>query len=298
MSAKIIDGKFIASKIREKVCRKVEAFKNKNLTPGLTVVQVGDDPASTVYVLRKEKSAKELGFNSETIHLPGTVPQQELLSIVDGLNKNPSVHGILVQMPLPDHIDPNKVIQSISPQKDVDGFHPENVGLMVLGNPRFIPCTPAGIMEMLSYEEIDPDGKNVVVLGRSNIVGKPMANLLLQKAAGANATVTICHTGTKNLLEHTKRADILIAALGKAHAIKGEYLKEGSIVIDVGVNRLEDLSRKSGYRLVGDVDFDSAKEVASAITPVPGGVGPMTIVMLMMNTVKAAEYYKEHLQNE
>lgn len=290
MSAKIIDGKHIASKIKETVSQRVEELQEKNIIPGLTVVQVGEDPASTVYVSRKEKTAKDLGFNSETIHLPDSVSQNELSYVIDTLNQNHDVHGILVQMPLPNHIDPSKVIHHISPEKDVDGFHPENVGLLVSGKPRFVPCTPAGIMEMISFEKIDPKRKNVVVLGRSNIVGKPMANLLLQKAAGANATVTVCHTGTADLMEHTKKADILVAALGSANAVSGSIMKKGVVVIDVGVNRIEDASRKSGYRLVGDVDFDSAKKIASAITPVPGGVGPMTIVMLMMNTVKAAEF--------
>ncbi|MCH8126745.1 bifunctional 5,10-methylene-tetrahydrofolate dehydrogenase/5,10-methylene-tetrahydrofolate cyclohydrolase [candidate division KSB1 bacterium] len=289
MSAKVINGKLIAAKIRKNLVERIESLRKNNVIPGLTVVQVGDNLASTVYVSRKEKTAKELGLNSETIHLPNSVSQQELLNIVDGLNNNPSIHGILVQMPLPGQIDPNLVIRRISPEKDVDGFHPENVGLLVLGTPRFIPCTPAGIMEMLSMEKIDPAGKNVVVLGRSNIVGKPMANLLLQKADGANATVTICHTKTKNLKQHTKNADILIVALGRAHAIDGGFLKQGAVVIDVGVNRIEDSSRKSGYRLVGDVEFESAKEFAAAISPVPGGVGPMTIIMLMVNTVMAAE---------
>ena len=289
MSAKVINGKLIAAKIRKNLVERIESLRKNNVIPGLTVVQVGDNLASTVYVSRKEKTAKELGLNSETIHLPNSVSQQELLNIVDGLNNNPSIHGILVQMPLPGQIDPNLVIRRISPEKDVDGFHPENVGLLVLGTPRFIPCTPAGIMEMLSMEKIDPAGKNVVVLGRSNIVGKPMANLLLQKADGTNATVTICHTKTKNLKQHTKNADILIVALGRAHAIDGGFLKQGAVVIDVGVNRIEDSSRKSGYRLVGDVEFESAKEFAAAISPVPGGVGPMTIIMLMVNTVMAAE---------
>ncbi len=289
MTAKIIDGKLIAAKIRENLSERIKSLRKNNVVPGLTVVQVGDNPASTVYVSRKEKTAKELGLNSESIHLPDSVSQRELLNIVNRLNNKPSVHGILVQMPLPGQIDPNLVIRCISPEKDVDGFHPENVGLLVLGKPRFIPCTPAGIMEMLLKEEIDPAGKNVVVLGRSNIVGKPMANLLLQKANGANATVTICHTGTEDLMQHTKNADILIVALGKPHAINGRFLKQGAVVIDVGVNRIEDTSRKSGYRLVGDVEFESAKEIASAISPVPGGVGPMTIIMLMVNTVKAAE---------
>lgn len=289
MSAKVINGKLIAAKIRKNLVERIESLRKNNVIPGLTVVQVGDNLASTVYVSRKEKTAKELGLNSETIHLPNSVSQQELLNIVDGLNNNPSIHGILVQMPLPGQIDPNLVIRRISPEKDVDGFHPENVGLLVLGTPRFIPCTPAGIMEMLSMEKIDPAGKNVVVLGRSNIVGKPMANLLLQKADGANATVTICHTKTKDLKQHTKNADILIVALGRAHAIDGGFLKQGAVVIDVGVNRIEDSSRKSGYRLVGDVEFESAKEFAAAISPVPGGVGPMTIIMLMVNTVMAAE---------
>ena len=286
---KIIDGKLIAAEISSQLSVRLDKLKSRGVIPGLTVLLAGDDPASAVYVNRKDKSAKKLGIRSETIRLEETVSQSELLYIIERLNEDTLVHGILVQLPLPDHVNADAILEAISPEKDVDGFHPQNVGLLVLGKPKFVPCTPAGIMEMLAFEKIDPAGKNVVILGRSNIVGKPLANLLLQKKAGANATVTICHTGTKNIEEHTRQADILISALGKPYAVRAEATKKGAVVIDVGINRILDPPRESGYRLVGDVDFDAAKEVASAITPVPGGVGPMTIVMLMKNTVMAAE---------
>lgn len=289
MTAKIIDGKRVAGLISESLQSKMKELVSRSIVPGLTVVLVGDDPASRVYVSRKDKTARELGLNARTIELPDTVPQDELLGVIDELNNDLSVHGILVQLPLSGHIDSDLIVESIDPGKDVDGFHPRNVGALVLGKPGFVPCTPAGIMALLESENINPNGKNVVVLGRSNIVGKPVANLLLQKNPSANATVTICHTGTVDIKEFTSRADIVIAALGRANAVHGSILKQGAVVIDVGVNRVPDASRKSGYRLVGDVDFESASAIASAITPVPGGVGPMTIVMLMKNTIQAAE---------
>lgn len=289
MSAKIIDGKQIANQIREELKAEVEELKSAGITPGLAVVLVGEDPASQVYVRRKEKIALELGFYSLTLRYPQTMTQEELLASIHRLNEDAKIHGILVQLPLPDHIDANLVIETIDPKKDVDGFHPKNVGALMLGKPIFVPCTPAGIMLLLQRAGIDPAGKHAVILGRSNIVGKPMMNLLMQKQKGANATVTICHTGTKDFTVYTKQADILIAAMGKAAVVTGDMLKPGVVVIDVGVNRMDDLSRKSGYRLAGDVDFTSAAEVASMITPVPGGVGPMTIIMLMKNTVRAAK---------
>ncbi|HDL17906.1 MAG TPA: bifunctional methylenetetrahydrofolate dehydrogenase/methenyltetrahydrofolate cyclohydrolase FolD [Bacteroidetes bacterium] len=289
MSAKIIDGKQIANQIREELKAEVEELKSAGITPGLAVVLVGEDPASQVYVRRKEKIALELGFYSLTLRYPQTMTQEELLASIHRLNEDAKIHGILVQLPLPDHIDANLVIETIDPKKDVDGFHPKNVGALMLGKPIFVPCTPAGIMLLLQRAGIDPAGKHAVILGRSNIVGKPMMNLLMQKQKGANATVTICHTGTKDFTVYTKQADILIAAMGKAAVVIGDMLKPGVVVIDVGVNRMDDLSRKSGYRLAGDVDFTSAAEVASMITPVPGGVGPMTIIMLMKNTVRAAK---------
>lgn len=293
MSATIIDGKQIANQVREELKTEVEELKSTGVTPGLAVVLVGEDPASQVYVRRKEKMAVELGFHSLTLRYPATMTQEEILTLIRKLNHDSKIHGILVQLPLPDHIDANLVIETIDPKKDVDGFHPKNVGALMLGNPAFVPCTPAGIMLLLEKSTIDPAGKHVVILGRSNIVGKPMMNLLMQKQKGANATVTICHTGTKDFTVFTRQADILIAAMGKAAVVTGDMLKPGVVVIDVGVNRVEDASRKSGYRLVGDVDFASAAEVASMITPVPGGVGPMTIIMLMRNTVLAAKRLKK-----
>ena len=286
---KLIDGKLIASKVGDELSERLERLKARGVIPGLSVILVGENPASTVYVNRKDKAAKKLGIRSETIKLDNSVSQSGLLEVIDRLNKEDAVHGILVQLPLPKRINPDTILNAISPEKDVDGFHPKNVGLLVLGKPTFVPCTPAGIMELLRYENINPAGKNVVMLGRSNIVGKPLANLLMQKAAGANATVTVCHTGTVNPMEYTKRADILIAALGKPNAIRGDDVKEDAVIIDVGINRIEDTTQKSGYRLVGDVDFDSVQDIVSAITPVPGGVGPMTIIMLMKNTIMAAE---------
>lgn len=289
MSAQIIDGKRISLEIRAEVENEIKKLKEAGITPGLAVVLVGEDPASSVYVGRKEKTARELGMYSETIRLPDTITQEELLDHIKKLNQNPAIHGFLVQLPLPKQINKDVIIDTISPDKDVDGFHPQNVGALMLGKPAFVPCTPAGIMVLLEKSGIDPSGKHAVVLGRSIIVGKPMMSLLVQKQKGANATVTVCHTGTKNLELFTKQADIVIAAFGSAYAIKGNMLKPGAVVIDVGTNRIEDPSRKSGYRLVGDVDFESASKVASHITPVPGGVGPMTIIMLMKNCVEAAK---------
>ena len=289
MAAQIIDGKKIAQEIRVEVEDELKKLKKMGITPGLAVILVGDDPASAVYVAKKEKTARELGLFSETIKLPATITQEKLLSRIVKLNNDPAIHGFLVQLPLPEQINKDIIIDAINPEKDVDGFHPKNVGALMLGKPAFVPCTPAGIMALLEKSAIDPSGKHAVVLGRSIIVGKPMASLLMQKRKGANATVTICHTGTKNLKNFTKQADIVIAAFGKAHAISGDMLKTGSVVIDVGTNRIEDPSRKSGYRLVGDVDFESASKVASHISPVPGGVGPMTIIMLMKNTLQAAK---------
>ena len=296
MSAKLIDGKRIAQEIREELKKEVLALKRKGVIPGLAVILVGEDPASKVYVSNKNKVAGELGLHSVSIHLDVDTSQEELLKKIRELNENESVHGILVQLPLPRHIDPNRVIETIDPAKDVDGFHPENLGRLILGRPRFVPCTPAGIMSLLEREGIDPSGKNAVILGRSNIVGKPMANLLVQKQRGANATVTVCHTATRDLAAFTLQADIVVAAMGRAKMIDGTMIKPGAAVIDVGINRVEDPSRKSGYRLVGDVDFDSVKEVAGAITPVPGGVGPMTIVMLMKNTIFSAKMHSGVIQ--
>lgn len=287
MSATIIDGKQIALEVRNEVKEKTESLKEKGIVPCLAVILVGENPASVSYVKGKQKALAEVGMADRSIYLPETTTETELLNIIEDLNEDKSVHGILVQLPLPKHIDEEKVILAIRPEKDVDGFHPMNVGNLVIGRKAFLPCTPHGILVLLEKMKIETSGKHAVVLGRSNIVGKPVSLLLLRKET--NCTVTICHTGTKNLPEITKQADILIAAVGKPHAVTKEMVKEGAVVIDVGVNRIPDSSKKSGFRLVGDCDFDEVKEVAGFITPVPGGVGPMTIAMLMQNTLEAAE---------
>ncbi|MFZ4619302.1 MAG: bifunctional methylenetetrahydrofolate dehydrogenase/methenyltetrahydrofolate cyclohydrolase FolD [Bacteroidota bacterium] len=285
----IIDGKKISQEIKEEIRIATAAFKaEKGFVPGLAFILVGEDPASQAYVRSKGRSCEEIGFYSVTERVPASTTESELLSMIDRFNRDEKIHGILIQLPLPKHINEQRVIEAISPAKDVDGFHPANVGKMMIGIDTFFPCTPYGIVELLKRSHIDPSGKHVVVVGRSNIVGKPIANMLVQKKQGANAVVTIAHTGAKDISYYTKQADILIAAVGKAHAITKEMVKPGVIVIDVGINRVEDASAKNGYRLTGDVDYESVKEVASAITPVPGGVGPMTIAMLMVNTFKAA----------
>jgi methylenetetrahydrofolate dehydrogenase (NADP+)/methenyltetrahydrofolate cyclohydrolase len=287
MAATLIKGSEISKQIKEELKQEVARLKEKhNLVPGLATILVGEDEASKVYVGQKEKTCKELGIHSERINLPGNTTEAELLALVEKLNKDSRIHGILVQLPLPKHINETNVLYAIDPKKDVDGFHPVNVGKLMLGEPDFIPCTPHGIQELLIRSGVKTDGAEAVVVGRSNIVGKPIANMLLQKKKGANATVTICHTGTKDLASHTKRADILIVAAGKPKTITADMVKEGVVVIDVGVNRLE-------TGLVGDVDFETVKEKAKAITPVPGGVGPMTIAMLMHNTVQAAKIQAE-----
>ena len=278
--ADIIDGKQIAELVRQESKELVSDLRSRRgITPGLTVVLVGDDPASAVYVRNKEKACQEAGILVTTHVLPSTVTETTLLDLLDQLNNDSSCHGILVQLPLPKNLNTDKVIEKIDPMKDVDGLHPLNMGLLAKGSPRFVPATPAGIQQLLGRSGFDPAGKSVVVLGRSNIVGKPLALLLMQKHKGANATVTVCHSATINLENHTRNADILVAALGSANAVTGDMLKPGSIVIDVGINRVEDSTKPRGYRLVGDVDFESAQHVAKAITPVPGGVGPMTIAM-------------------
>jgi methylenetetrahydrofolate dehydrogenase (NADP+)/methenyltetrahydrofolate cyclohydrolase len=289
MVAKIIDGNKIADEIRTELSTKVEALKAEGITPGLAVVLVGDDPASQVYVRNKGKACEKMGIYSETIHLPADTEEEDVLALIDKLNKDPKFHGILVQLPLPKHINESKVLLAISPEKDVDGFHPVNVGKLLIGAPNYLPCTPHGVQQMLIRSGYDPEGKHVVICGRSNIVGKPLASILMQKKPGANATVTVCHTRTRNLAELTRQADILVAAAGSPKMITADMVKDGAVVIDVGVNRVEDPTAKRGYRLVGDVDFDAVKEKAEAISPVPGGVGPMTITMLLANTIKAAE---------
>ena len=287
--ADIIDGKQIAELVRQESKELVSDLRSRRgITPGLTVVLVGDDPASAVYVRNKEKACQEAGILVTTHVLPSTVTETTLLNLLDQLNNDSSCHGILVQLPLPKNLNTDKVIEKIDPMKDVDGLHPLNMGLLAKGSPRFVPATPAGIQQLLGRSGFDPAGKSVVVLGRSNIVGKPLALLLMQKHKGANATVTVCHSATINLENHTRNADILVAALGSANVVTGDMLKPGSIVIDVGINRVEDSTKPRGYRLVGDVDFESAQHVAKAITPVPGGVGPMTIAMLISNTYHAA----------
>jgi methylenetetrahydrofolate dehydrogenase (NADP+)/methenyltetrahydrofolate cyclohydrolase len=289
MTAKIINGAEIAAQIREEIKQEVLQLRAKhNLVPGLVTVLLGSDPGSLSYISGKEKTAKELGFYSERIDLPETTSQKDLLVLVDKLNKDTKIHGLLVQIPLPKHIDENEVLYAINPKKDVDGFHPVNVGKLMIGDADYLPCTPAGIQQLLIRSGVQLDGAEVVVIGRSNIVGKPIANILMQKNKGANATVTLCHTHTRDLAFHTRRADILIVAAGKPKAVTADMIKEGAVVIDVGVNQIG--TSKSGKRiLVGDVDFDTVKEKASMITPVPGGVGPMTITMLMLNTLKAAK---------
>jgi len=290
LPAELIDGVSIARRIRDEVACDVQRLAQRGIVPGLTVVLVGDDPASAVYVRSKGKATEEAGMRSVTIRLPADTSQADLLAHVDALNADPSVHGILVQMPLPKQIDADAIVKRISPDKDVDGFHPVNVGKNLIGErDGFVPCTPAGVQELLVRSGVETRGAECVVVGRSNIVGKPMMALMMQNAPGANATVTVCHSATRDLAAHTRRADILIVAAGRPRMVKGDMIRPGAVVIDVGINRVADASAKSGFRLVGDVDFDSAREVASLITPVPGGVGPMTIALLLRNTVRAAE---------
>jgi methylenetetrahydrofolate dehydrogenase (NADP+)/methenyltetrahydrofolate cyclohydrolase len=293
MSAQIIDGKQTADTLLQKLEGEIRQLKQQDWTPGLSVILVGDDPASISYVGRKQKACEKIGIHSETIHLPAETSEQELLALLKKLNADPSVHGILVQLPLPKQISPLKVIETIIPEKDVDGLHPVNKGKLVAGEDCFWPCTPAGIQQLLLHYGFSPEGKHVVVVGRSGLVGMPFALMMMQKAKGANATVTVCHTGTTDLKKHTLLADILVVAAGRANTITAEMVRPGSVVIDVGTNRVDDPASPKGYRLIGDVDFESVKEVAGAITPVPGGVGPMTIAMLLYNTVKAAKAFQK-----
>jgi len=289
MSAKLIDGKAIAARIRDEIRDDVRRLREETgITPGLTAVLVGDDPASLSYVRSKRKACLEIGMNSDVLELPAHTTQQELEAVVDRLNADRAVHGILIQLPLPNQIQEAPILERIDPRKDVDGFHPVNVGKLALGMETFVPCTPAGVVELLMRSGIDPSGKLAVIVGRSNIVGRPLAALLSRKGKGGDATVVICHSRTKDLAAETRRADILVAAMGKPGTIRADMVKPGAVVVDVGVNRVEDASSPKGYRLVGDVDFERVREVASAITPVPGGVGPMTIAMLLANTLKAA----------
>ncbi len=289
MAARIIDGKQVAADMRAELTADVARLKEKGIVPGLGVVLVGDDPASRSYVSAKEKACAEIGIFSDDNRLAADTSQEELMAVVKRMNEDPKINGILVQLPLPGNLDEAAVLLAINPDKDVDGFHPMNVGKMVVGEKAFLPCTPHGCIQLLLRSGVNIEGAEVVIVGRSNIVGKPLANMLIQKSATGNATVTVCHTRTKDLAAHTRRADILIAAAGRPNTITAEMVKQGAVVIDVGVNRVEDASKTRGYRLVGDVDFDAVKEKVSMITPVPGGVGPMTITMLLYNTVESAK---------
>ncbi|MCL9813347.1 bifunctional methylenetetrahydrofolate dehydrogenase/methenyltetrahydrofolate cyclohydrolase [Natranaeroarchaeum aerophilus] len=283
----IIDGNAVADEIRAELSESIDALADADVTPGLATVLMSDDGASDTYVSMKQRACEEVGINGIHVEIEADAPAQELYDTIDELNDDPEVHGILVQMPVADHVDEREVINRIDPAKDVDGFHPENVGKLVAGYPRFKPCTPHGVQKLLESADVDPEGKDVVIVGRSNIVGKPLANLLIQKTDGGNATVTVCHSRTDDLAAKTREADIVVAACGVPELVDGEMLSEGTVVIDVGVNRV-DADTEKGYELVGDVEFESAKGKASAITPVPGGVGPMTIAMLLYNTTKAA----------
>ena len=285
--SKLLSGKIVSEYINETTIKDIEFLKSKNVNPGLVVVLVGDDPASAIYVRSKGRMCEKMGIVSETITLPARTSENDLLDLINKLNNDNRFNGILVQLPLPKQINERRVIDAINPEKDVDCFHPKNVGLLMIGNPYLTPCTPAGIIEILKYYKIDPSGKDVVVIGRSNIVGKPIANIMLQKKEYANSVVTVCHSAAPDVSYYTKQADILIAAMGSPKFVKGDMVKEGVVVIDVGINRVEDQSTSKGYRIVGDVDFDEVSKKASYITPVPGGVGPMTIAMLLKNTFEA-----------
>jgi len=289
MTAKLIKGGEVSKQIRQELIEEIKRLKQQHgISPGLATILVGEDPGSKVYVGQKEKACNELGIFSQRTDLPAQTTEADLLALVEKYNQDPKIHGILVQLPLPKQIDANRVINAINPDKDVDCFHPFNAGRLMIGTYRFLPCTPHGIMELLRRSGISTEGRHVVVVGRSNIVGKPIANLMLQPAPGGNATVTLCHTGTKDLASFTRMADILIVAIGRPKAITADMVKEGVVVIDVGVNRIGK-SPEGKALLAGDVDFDAVQEKAAAITPVPGGVGPMTIIMLMKNTVEAAK---------
>jgi len=293
MAAKIIDGKKIAQTLRAELKEEIAKLKKHGITPGLGVILIGDDPASLSYVTAKQKACKQMGIYSDDNYLPADTTQNQLLALINRMNAEPKINGILVQLPLPKHINESEVLMAVNPEKDVDGFHPANIGKMVAGQKTFLPCTPHAIIQLLLRSGVKIEGSDVVIVGRSNIVGKPLANMLIQKSPDANATVTICHTKTKNLAHHTRQADIIIAAAGRPNTITADMVKDGAIVIDVGINRLEDAATKKGYRLVGDVDFEAVKKKASLITPVPGGVGPMTITMLLYNTVESAKQAAE-----
>jgi methylenetetrahydrofolate dehydrogenase (NADP+)/methenyltetrahydrofolate cyclohydrolase len=289
MAAKIIDGKQIAADMQAELKEEVAKLKEQGIVPGLGVILVGEDPASQSYVRAKERACEEMGIYSDDNRLPAETTQQDLIALINRMNTDPKINGILVQLPLPKHLDESEVLLAINPDKDVDGFHPTNIGKMVAGQPAFLPCTPHGVIQLLQRSGVKIEGSHTVIVGRSNIVGKPVANMLIQKNKSGNATVTVCHTRTADLAHHTRQADIIIAAAGRPNTITADMVKDGVVVIDVGVNRVEDETAKKGYRLVGDVDFEAVKEKASLITPVPGGVGPMTITMLLYNTVESAK---------
>ena len=292
MPAELIDGRAIAEEFHIETAERAKALKGRGIQPGLAFVRVGEDPASQVYVGMKERMAERLAIHSVTYVLPEKTSEAELLALIEKLNKDPNIHGILVQAPIPNHINSAKIYSAVSAHKDVDGFNPVNVGKLLLGDTTgFVPCTPAGVHELLIKANVNLAGAEVVVLGRGNIVGKPMAALLMQKAKNANSTVTVCHSQSRNIAEHCRRADVIVAAMGLAHFVKKEMVRPGATVIDVGVNRISDPTAKGGTRLVGDVDFQAVKEVAGKLTPNPGGVGPMTIALLMRNTVRAAEMF-------
>jgi methylenetetrahydrofolate dehydrogenase (NADP+)/methenyltetrahydrofolate cyclohydrolase len=288
MQGKLIDGKAIAERVKEEVKSDVETLAGRGITPGLAAVLVGDDPASHIYVNGKAKACSQMGIKSEVIIRPADIQAEELHQLITELNERKDMHGILIQSPLPKHLDELEAVLNVNPLKDVDGFHPVNMGYLLLGSPIFLPCTPYGIVRMLDEIDVDPKGKKVVILGRGNIVGKPLAAILIQKWDGCNATVTVCHTGTADIPAETRQADILVAAMGKPRFVTPEMVKEGVVIIDVGVNRVADPAAPKGYTLCGDVDFEGCRKKASWITPVPGGVGPMTIAMLLHNTVRAA----------
>ena len=287
MSSKILDGKALSKEIYREVSEEVRQLREKGITPGLCAILVGDDPASLLYMKSKERACQKIGIAFESKNLPSSLKENELLETIHHLNEDSRFHGLIIELPLPSHINPEKINESLFSKKDVDCFHPENLGRLLLGDPTFIPSTPAGVLELLNRSNISLEGKEVVVVGRSNIVGKPLAVLLSKK--GCDATVTLCHSLTKDLESHTRRAEILIAAVGKPEFIPGKMIREGSVVVDVGINEVKDSSRENGYRICGDVHFESAKEVASHITPVPGGVGPVTVAMLLKNVVKASK---------
>jgi len=289
MAAKIIDGKQVAADMQAELKKEVAKLKKQGIVPGLGVILVGEDPASQSYVTAKERACAELGIYSDDNRLPADTTQKDLIALINRMNADPKINGILVQLPLPKHLDESEVLLAINPDKDVDGFHPTNIGKMVAGQAAFLPCTPHGVIQLLQRSGVKIEGSHVVIVGRSNIVGKPVANMLIQKNKDGNATVTVCHTKTKDLAHHTRQADIIIAAAGRPNTITADMVKDGVVIIDVGVNRIKDASKKSGYRLAGDVDFEKVKEKASLITPVPGGVGPMTITMLLYNTTESAK---------